>query len=146
MKARDSLRVSVLRSTLAAVANAEAVDVIEVAGAVPTGDKETEVTRRTLSEGEIREIVSAERLELASACEEMGALGQTREAEDLAVRAEILASYLASGRERPETADGAGSVRAGRAEEIPPVTRDVHEHADPTVRLPPRWGGDLDAG
>ena len=88
LKARDAQRVSVLRTTLAAVANAEAVD--QSAAVAATGD----VERRQLSAADIRAIVVRERDELRSDADGLGALGRP-EAADLAARAAILDAYLA---------------------------------------------------
>ena len=93
IKARDASRVSVLRTTLAALANAEAVD---LSGPRSTAGLLGDVERKLLSERDMREIVSRERAELwAAAAEEMERLGQRREAVELETRAGILESYLA---------------------------------------------------
>ena len=92
IKARDASRVSVLRTTLAALANAEAVD---LSGPRSAAGLLGDVERRLLSERDMREIVSRERAELRAAAQEMERLGQRREAVELEARAGILESYLA---------------------------------------------------
>ena len=57
LRSRDALRMSVLRTTLSAIANAEAVE-------VAPGTTATEVARRALSEDDVRAVVVAERHEL----------------------------------------------------------------------------------
>jgi len=92
IKARDASRVSVLRTTLGALANAEAVD---LSGPRSTAGLLGDVERKLLSERDMREIVSRERAELWAAAQEMERLGQRREAVELEARAGILESYLA---------------------------------------------------
>jgi uncharacterized protein YqeY len=88
MQSRQPLTISVLRSTLAAVANAEAVD-------PTTADRgATEAARKDLTEDDIRGIVTAERDELRTAATEMSSLGQTAKAADLAQQATTLDGYL----------------------------------------------------
>src|SRR5205807_7921273 len=90
IKARDASRVSVLRTTLAALANAEAVD---LSGPRSAAGLLGDVERKRLSERDMREIVSRERDELWAAAEEMERLGQRRQAVELETRAGILESY-----------------------------------------------------
>src|SRR4051812_7133349 len=92
MKARDATRVSVLRTTLAAVANAEAVHPAD--GAVAAGLL-GDVARKDLSEDDVRSIVARERDDLATTAGEMEQLGQAEEAAELGGRAAILDGYLA---------------------------------------------------
>ena len=92
MKARDALLVSVLRTTLAALANAEAVDLSDApSSAGLLGDME----RRPLSEHDIGAIVARERDELRSGAEQLRALGRA-EFDEMAARAAILDSYLST--------------------------------------------------
>ena len=91
MRARDTTRVGVLRTTLGAVANAEAVDVDAVT--VRTGLL-GDVERRHLTEDDVRAIIDGERADLAATAEEMRAVGQTEEADELARRVAILDAYL----------------------------------------------------
>jgi uncharacterized protein YqeY len=88
MQARDQLAVSVLRSTLAAIANAESVD-------PATADRHaTEVDRKHLTDEDIVAIVKAERDDLRVASTEMASLRQERKADELAQQAALLHSYL----------------------------------------------------
>ena len=90
LKTRDRSRISVLRSTLSAVANAEAVDPSEARTAAGLlGD----VERRPLSEVEMRTIVARERDELLSDADHMRSLGRP-EAHELAAKAAILDAHL----------------------------------------------------
>ena len=92
MRARDAPRVSVLRTTLAAVANAEAVD---ASGAQPApGAYATDVPRRHLSDDEVRAVVVATRDELRAAEAELRTVGQADAAADLATQAAVLDGYL----------------------------------------------------
>src|SRR3954453_20775009 len=86
MKARDAARVGVLRTTLAAVANAEAVHPAD--GAQPFGLL-GDVARKDLSEDDVRSIVARERDDLATTAGEMEQLGQAEEAAELGGRAAI---------------------------------------------------------
>lgn len=92
MKARDALSVSVLRTTLAAIANAEAVDATDVPAAVGLGANE--VARRHLDETEVRSIVVAVRDELIDAVDEMVAVGREDLARDRRQQADALDRYL----------------------------------------------------
>jgi len=90
LKARDRSRISVLRSTLSAVANAEAVDPSRAQTASGLlGD----VERTQLSEVEMRTIVARERDELLSDADHMRSLGRP-EADELAAKAAILDAHL----------------------------------------------------
>jgi uncharacterized protein len=93
MKARDTQRISVLRSTLSAVANAEAFEVATPVTGRASG-RPTEVDRKELSESDITTIVRREHEELAAAAEEFSRLGETERAEGLHRQAELLAIYL----------------------------------------------------
>jgi len=87
-KARDEVRVAVLRTTRAALGNAEAVD----AATVPDGVAET--PRRELGRDEALLLIRTEREKLLERSREMAALGQDDEAEVLARWAEVLDDYL----------------------------------------------------
>lgn len=104
MRARDEAAVSALRSALSAVANGEAVDVREVdvrvaatsehvAGAV-VGVGAAEVERRTLSEGDARSIVEAERWSREADATTLEQHGQTERAARLRAEADVLAQVL----------------------------------------------------
>lgn len=76
-KARDTIRVSALRSALAAIDNAETPDIAPltptegaVAGAV-SGLGAAEVARKELTDGEIRAIVAAEITERHTVAEQL---------------------------------------------------------------------------
>ena len=91
IKARDALRASVLRTTLAAIANAEAVDPSQpTSGTGLLADAE----RRHLPRHEIDEIVARECSELRTAADEMRRLGQLTEADALLSKAAVLDGYM----------------------------------------------------
>jgi uncharacterized protein YqeY len=91
IKARDASRVAVLRTTLAAIANAEAVDADQPGKSVGLfGD----VERVFLSEEDVRVITTNEREELAAAAAEMRGLGQVQHAAELEARTAVLDAYL----------------------------------------------------
>lgn len=110
-KVRDTTATAVLRSTLAAIANAEALPVTEtalatdgtassstsaqgpIAGAA-TGVGATEAARRDLSDEDIREIISAEQTERRAAAADMESHGAGEKAEQLRAEAELLGAYL----------------------------------------------------
>jgi uncharacterized protein len=111
MKARDRVAVAALRSALAAIANAEAVDPPQppppaqqpdhggsgggpaFAGAV-AGLGATEVERRRLSGVQVEEVVRAEVAERETAAAGYERAGQLEHAERLRAEAEVLTSYL----------------------------------------------------
>jgi uncharacterized protein len=94
MKARDAATVSVLRTTLAALSNAEAVEQGD-AGALGTrGVYSSEAARRELSSDDERTVVQREIEELLASAEESEDAGQTDEAEILRGKAEVLTRYL----------------------------------------------------
>ena len=100
MKARDRTAVSVLRSTLSAIDNAEAVDrpagvdrglAIEQSAA---GAGAMEVARRDLSESDVERIVRAEIAERESAADGYDRSGQADRAEQLRAEAAMLANLM----------------------------------------------------
>lgn len=103
MRARDSVAVSALRTALAAIANAEAVDVTahsmgeggsrHVAGAV-VGVGAAEVARRQLHERDVRAIVQLEVDSRRSDADELERHGATDRARSLREEAEVLAAVL----------------------------------------------------
>ena len=103
VKARDRLAVTALRSALAAIDNAEAVDPRtptgvgeghpELAGTV-AGVGATEVERRRLSQAGMEEIVRAEIADREAAAVDYERAGQLEHAERLRGEARILAAYL----------------------------------------------------
>ncbi len=108
MRAKDEAAVSALRSALSAVANGEAVDVRDVdlrgvdvrgsdsehvAGAL-VGVGAAEVERRTLSEGDARSIVEAERWSREADATTYEQHDQPERAARLRAEADVLASVL----------------------------------------------------
>src|SRR5580700_5441849 len=95
MKARDRLRISVLRTTLSAIANAEAVPLPTPTRYIePARGRSTDVQRAFLSEDDIRSIVRREHDQLVVDAQEFYRLGETARAVDLEAQTEILQSYL----------------------------------------------------
>jgi len=103
MKTRDRVAVSALRSTLGALANAEAVGVATSVAAVGSQDfagsssgvGSSEVVRRTLADHETAELVLAEAVEREDAAEGYDAAGQSSRAEQLRAEATVIRSFLA---------------------------------------------------
>jgi uncharacterized protein YqeY len=100
MKAGDHRAVAAYRSALAAVENAEAVEVGEQvrAGAIetsPAGLGAAEVARRTLSEDEIAAIVRSEIDERRAAAAGYEKAGRSERAAALLAEADVLAAQLA---------------------------------------------------
>ena len=101
MKARDRRAVAALRSTLAAIDNAEAVDATqapparegEIAGAA-LGVGAAEVERRTLTAAETEAIVRREVAERETAAQAYERAGQSPHADRLRDEAELLSAYL----------------------------------------------------
>jgi uncharacterized protein len=120
MKARDKRAVAALRSTLAAIDNAEAVDVTQVPpagggrpvseavppvrGGRPAGEGRiagaalgvgaAEAERRTLTAAEMEAIVRREVAERQTAAQAYERAGQAPHAEGLRAEAELLGAYL----------------------------------------------------
>lgn len=104
MRSKERATVRVLRSTLAAVANAEAQpDTANgpaslnisggIAGATP-GLASTEVERRTLTDDEISGIVAAERDERLEVAADLAGRGAAEQATSLRAEAAVLDGYL----------------------------------------------------
>jgi uncharacterized protein YqeY len=110
LKARDRVATAALRSTLAAIDNAEAVPVDDPVDSV-TGDEPvvtgnehvagsaaglgaTEVARRHLTKADLRSIVESEVRERSVAAAEYEQLGRNDFAERLRAEAEVLSRYL----------------------------------------------------
>jgi uncharacterized protein YqeY len=103
MAARDPAAVSALRSALAAIENAGAVDAPPtpppgtthptIAGSV-SGLGATEVQRRALTEAQVTEIVDAEIAERLSAALNYSHLGHPDRGDRLRAEAEVLSRYL----------------------------------------------------
>ena len=101
LKARDQAAVAALRSALAAIDNAQAVEATPaprsggvVAGAV-TGLGAGDVPRRRLSESDIAAIVRAEVADRRVAATDYERAGQVDAAARLTAEADVLAAYLA---------------------------------------------------
>jgi uncharacterized protein len=102
MKARDSATVAALRSALAAIDNAEAIEVRPastaagsvIAGAV-TGLGAGEAERRDLSEHQIVDIVRGEIADRRSAAADYERAGRPDHAARLTAEADALAAHLA---------------------------------------------------
>jgi len=94
MKERDPSRVAVLRATLGALANAEAVDAPSGPVSLTARAGSTEVARRELSDDDIRAVIERERAELLAAADERDALGLPDDAADLRGQAAVLTAYL----------------------------------------------------
>ena len=101
MKARDRVAVAALRSTLAAIENAEAVDrpatvdqqlAIE---RIPVGVGAAEVARRVLTEAQVEHIVRAEVVEREAAAREYDLAGRPDRAERLRDEVGVLTAHLA---------------------------------------------------
>jgi uncharacterized protein YqeY len=100
MKERDRAAVTVLRSTLAAIDNAEAVDAAAAAGgssaieSSPVGIGVAEVERRALSEEDIVQIVRSEVAEREAVALDYDRAGRPERAEALRAEAQVLSSHL----------------------------------------------------
>ncbi|MET0998305.1 MAG: hypothetical protein ABWX73_06290 [Marmoricola sp.] len=102
MKARDQVAVSALRSTLGALANAEAVGVgtpaagagsADVAGST-FGIGSTEAVRRALAVRETADLVLSEAVEREDAARGYDAAGHPAQAERLRAEASVIRSFL----------------------------------------------------
>ena len=93
MKARDRLRTSVLRATLGAIGNAEAVP-SDARPNVVGRDEPTEVDRRQLTEADVVAVVARERAELAADAARHRARGDAEPLADLEDRIAVLDGYL----------------------------------------------------
>jgi uncharacterized protein YqeY len=103
MKARDPVAVAALRSALAALDNAEAVDPAQAPAAGPVGGTVAkslaglgagEVPRRTLTEGEEAGVLAAELHDRQAAADDYERLGEPERAARLRAEAEVLAAQL----------------------------------------------------
>jgi uncharacterized protein YqeY len=91
IKAGDDPRIEVLRTTLAAISNAEAVD---LSGATTPVGMLGDVERRQLTDDDITAIIAGERDELSTTAAHLHRLGQVSRARELDARATILGGYL----------------------------------------------------
>ena len=100
MKERDRVTVTALRSTLAAIDNAEAVDTTAMAAgslaieSSPVGIGAAEAERRALSEEDIAQIVHSEVADREAAALEYDRAGRPERAEALRAEAQVLSSHL----------------------------------------------------
>jgi len=92
MRQQDRPRVSVLRTALAALANAEAVEPQAVA--VLEGVYAAEAERRELTDADVRAVLHGVRDELLVAADEIRRLGRAGDAERLREQAAIIESYV----------------------------------------------------
>jgi uncharacterized protein len=101
MKSRDRVTVGALRSALAAIDNAEAVQTAAPDGRSsaiehsPVGVGAAEVERRALTEADVMEIVRAEVADRETAASEYETAGRHDRAELLRAEAQVLLSHLA---------------------------------------------------
>jgi uncharacterized protein len=112
LKARDRTAVAALRSTLAAIDNAEAVGAgVTIRGPAieesPVGAGATEVERRIVGEEQVRDVVLAEVAERRAAAEEYERAGRTDRADRLRAEAAVLDAHLDG---RPSPAPPAGET------------------------------------
>jgi hypothetical protein len=100
MKERDRVAVTALRSALAAIDNAEAVDTTAVASgslaieSSPVGIGGAEAGRRALSGEDIAQIVRSEVTDREAAAVEYDRAGRPERAEALRAEARVLSSHL----------------------------------------------------
>jgi uncharacterized protein len=100
LKGRDRTRTSVIRTALAALANAEAVEAQPVTdrSAHPQGAGglyAAEVERRALTDDETRRVLGEVHDDLLRSADELAGLARVRQAEELRAEADILAAYVA---------------------------------------------------
>jgi uncharacterized protein YqeY len=101
MKAGDRVALAALRSALAAIDNAEAVDSTAATnerlgiGQLPVGVGAAEVARRVLTRAEVEHIVRAEVAEREAAAHDYVRAGRPERAERLRGEAGVLSLYLA---------------------------------------------------
>jgi hypothetical protein len=103
LKDRDKAAVDAIRSVLAAIDNAEAVDAKPASTTAPTsshiagavsGAGAAEAARRELSEDDVRAIVRAEVRHLRSNADEYQRLGKDEDAARLRAQADVLDVHL----------------------------------------------------
>lgn len=94
MRARDRTRVLVLRSTLGAIADAEAVP-NDARPNIPGRRETTEAARRELSDADIEAVIVGEIAELRADAQLYRERGDAQRHADLERRVELLAAYLA---------------------------------------------------
>lgn len=92
MRERDRTRVSILRTTMSALSNAEAVD--SSTSRPQQGVYAAEVARRELTDDEILAVLERERAELLASVGEYAAGGQHDAAAELRSKVAVLARYI----------------------------------------------------
>jgi uncharacterized protein YqeY len=122
LKARDRIAVDAIRSALAAIENAEAIDVPEsqpraatsarIAGAT-AGVGSSEAERRDLSEAEIVGIIDGQIQERSQAAEDYDALGKAEAAQRLREEAAVLRSYVVPAQPAERSSNRSTSGSAG---------------------------------
>lgn len=100
IKARDRVAVAALRSTLAAIENAEAVDRPASMdrdlslGRIPIGAGAADVARRALTESQVEQIVRAELADRRAAAREYDQVGQGEHASRLRSEISVISRYV----------------------------------------------------
>lgn len=94
MKARDHLRVTALRTALAAIANAEAPPAVPSAWTEPVMGKSQEAPRLVLTAADVDEVVREQIATRLAGAQELDAIGQLDEAATLRAEAAALQPYL----------------------------------------------------
>jgi uncharacterized protein YqeY len=103
LKQRDSVAVSALRSTIAAIDNAEAVGGAEAFHGslaieqTPVGAGAAEVPRRVLTDAQVNDLVRAEVAEREAAAGDYERAGRPERAGRLRAEARVLSEHLAAG-------------------------------------------------
>jgi uncharacterized protein YqeY len=92
MKAREPERVSIIRSAIGAIGNAEAVRPEPVS--LASGVVQVEVSRRELSDDDVQEVLRLLRRECQDGAEELDRVGEPERAAVLRRQAEILLAYI----------------------------------------------------
>jgi uncharacterized protein len=113
MKSRDRIAVTALRSAIAAIDNAEAVDPPASAAGLaiehsPVGAGAADVRRRALTAEQVAEIVRGEVAEREAAARDHDRAGRPGDAERLRREAAVLAAYLPPAGGRPAGAGAPG--------------------------------------
>lgn len=120
MKSRDRVTIGAVRSALAAIDNAEAVQVAAPAGQSlaiehsPAGVGAADVERRVLSEADVVEIVRAEVTDREAAASEYDTAGRQDRAELLRAEAQVLSALIADHAGRPGDAAQGGIAESAR--------------------------------
>jgi uncharacterized protein YqeY len=96
LKARDAVAVTAYRSALAAVDNAGAVEAPQSPVRTALGVGAREVSRRELSDDQVREIVHREISDREAAAQEYETRGRADDAQRLRAEASVLSVFLGS--------------------------------------------------